>query len=219
MRGRDSEEASVARSFRSASAALRASTPFSLSREIVENCLDENAPPDALFARAWRSGLGVLSRSERAVTAPVIGHVAESVIEVLLANEGWMVVSQQVGPGGHGVDLVLLSPDDRTVAFEIKGTLVPGRIPHLTRREHLQMSPDWLDKSDNPGMSAWGLAGDDVYSGIVAVNFADLTWRVALGADVMALRPARTLEDLRGPAGLLPMTTESDVSGGPHDEP
>jgi hypothetical protein len=120
-----------------------------------------------------------MSRSDRCALAPVTGHVAELVLDEL----GWHVLWHHVGPGPHGVDLVLLSPDDKVVATEVKGTLVPGRIPRLTRHEVEQMSPTWLDKLDNPGMAEFAFRSSDVYGAVVAVNMADLWYRVALTAD------------------------------------
>lgn len=43
-----------------------------------------------------------------------------------------------------------------------------------------QMSAPWVDKADNPAMSELGLHSSDVYGAIVAINFTDLIWRVAL---------------------------------------
>lgn len=168
---------------------LRDATPFAVDAAVVQDCLDPTTPADALFARAWRSGVGVLTRGERCGIAGVTGHVAESVTEVLLADHGWHVLWHFTGPGRHGVDLVLLTPDDHVVAVEVKGTLVPARIPRLSRRELAQMSAEWVDKADNPGMAELGLDSADVYGAVVAVNFADLTWRMAMTDDFVSLRP------------------------------
>ena len=124
-----------------------------------------------------------MPRADRCAVSPVTGHVAESVVELLLDDLGWHILWHHVGPGPHGVDLVLLSPDDKIVATEVKGTLVPARVPRLTRREIEQMSADWLDKADNPGMAELGFRSDDVYGAVVAVNLADLWYRVALTGD------------------------------------
>jgi hypothetical protein len=87
------------------------------------------------------------------------------------------------------VDLVFLAPDDAVVAVEVKGTVVPGRIPRLSRRDLTQMSAAWVDKSGNPGMVELGLQSQDVYGGVVAINFADQTWRAALPSDFVNLCP------------------------------
>jgi len=130
-----------------------------------------------LFERAWRQGIGSLSRREHSGIAGVTGHVAESIASMLLVELGWNVLWQLIGSGGNGVDLVLLSPDDRVVAVEVKGTLVPGRIPRLSRRELSQMSAAWLDKTDNPGMTELGLESADLYGAVTVVNLADHMWQ------------------------------------------
>ena len=75
------------------------------------------------------------------------------------------------------------------VAVEVKGTLTAGRIPRLSRHELTQMSAEWVDKAGNPGMAEFGLRSADIYGAVAVVNFADLTWRVAMTADFSALRP------------------------------
>lgn len=180
----------------SSGSALRAATPFSLDPGLVASCLDPSTAGDALFALAWRHGTRSLARSERARVAPVTGHVAESVASLLLDKADWRLLWQFAGPGLHGVDLVLATPGDKVVAVEVKGTLVPGRIPRLTRRELAQMSAEWVDKDDNPGMSNLGLDSTDVYGGVVAVNFSDRWWRVALTDDFVAFRPVLNLGEL-----------------------
>lgn len=89
-------------------------------------------------------------RNENAI-AGVTGHVAESVAELLLGEIGWRVLWHFVGPGRHGIDLLFLAPGDVVVAVKVKGTLVGGRVPGLSRRELAQMSAAWIDKADNPG--------------------------------------------------------------------
>jgi hypothetical protein len=114
------------------------------------------------------------------------------------------------GTGWHGVDLVLLVPGDVVVAIEVKGTLVPGRVPRLSAGEIAQMSAAWVDKVDNPGMAELGLASTDVYGGVTVVNFADLTWRAALTRDFLAFEPIRSHEQLADLTWLM-------GTGGPGD--
>jgi hypothetical protein len=177
-------------------AILRLSAAFPISAEVVEGCLNPEAPGDALFLRGWRSGIGSLSRGERNAVAGVTGHVAESVAELMLDRLDWRVLWHFEGPGRHGVDLVFLTPDDKIVVVEVKGTLVGGTIPRLTRRQLAQMSGAWIDKSDNPGMAELGLSSTDVYGAVLAVNFRDLSWRVALTADFATLHPVEVVEQL-----------------------
>jgi len=168
---------------------LRQAAAFRLDTSVVEDCLDVSAAPDVLFAKGWRTGPSALTRSERCAVAGVTGHVAESVTEVLLDCLGWRVLWHFTGPGRHGVDLVFLAPGGVVVAIEVKGTLVHRWVPRLSGRELTQMSAAWVDKADNPGMAELGLQSGDVYGGVVVVNFADMTWRTALTAEFVTLRP------------------------------
>ena len=117
------------------------------------------------------------------------GHIAESVTEVHLDRVDWRVLWHFAGPGRHGVDLAFLTPDDKIVAVEVKGTLTAGHIPRLSRREMTQMSAEWVDKADNPGMAELGLRSADIYGAVAVVNFADMTWRIALTSDFSSLSP------------------------------
>jgi len=175
---------------------LRQCAAFTIDPGIVSGCHDPDSEGDALFARGWRSGLASLTHAERCRVAGVTGHIAESVTEFVLDTLGWRVLWHFAGPGRHGVDLLFLTPDHKVVAVEVKGTLVAGGIPRLSRREMVQMSAAWVDKADNPGMAGLGLESADVYGAVAAVNFADLTWRVAMTADFSELRPVSTLKQL-----------------------
>jgi hypothetical protein len=96
---------------------------FELTESFVESCLDAGSARDRLFLSAWRGGLGRLTRRERAQIAGVTGHVAESLVELVLEPLGWVPLWHFSGPGGHGVDLVFLAPGDLVFAVEVKGTL------------------------------------------------------------------------------------------------
>lgn len=178
------------------SAALRRSSAFRLDTSVVEECIDPASARDRLFGRGWRSGPASLTRAQRCAVAGVTGHIAESVLEVLLDRLDWRVLWHFTGPGRHGVDLVFLTPDDKIAAVEVKGTLTAGRIPRLSRREMTQMSAEWVDKADNPGMAELGLRSADVYGAVAVINFADMTWRAALTADFSALSPVIHLGQL-----------------------
>jgi hypothetical protein len=178
------------------SVVLRQASAFGLDAALVEACLDLACAKDCLFARGWRSGPASLTRAERCAVAGVTGHIAESVTEVLLDHLDWRVLWHFTGPGRHGVDLIFLAPDDKVVAVEVKGTLTAGHIPQLSRREITQMSTEWVDKADNPGMAELGLRSADVYGAVAVINFADMTWRVALTADFSVLSPVIHLGQL-----------------------
>jgi hypothetical protein len=175
---------------------MRQATAFRIEPALVEGCLDPASVADALFARGWRSGPASLTRGERCAIAGVTGHVAESVTELLLDRLNWRVLWHFPGPGRHGVDLVFLTPDDKITAIEVKGTLIAGRLPRLSRREMSQMSAAWVDKADNPGMAGLELQSCDVYGAVAVINFADMTWRIALTPDFSALVPVIRIDQL-----------------------
>jgi hypothetical protein len=176
---------------------LRSATPFGLDGAHVESCLLDG-PADRQFARAWNDGLSAIPRDQRlGALAGVTGHVAESVVELLLDDWGYAMLWHFANVGQHGIDLLALDPvGDLVVALEVKGTLRSGVVPRLSRRALLQMSAAWIDKADNPGMANWNLQSEDVYGGVVAVNFADMAFRVALTNDFDVLHPIRTLDQL-----------------------
>jgi hypothetical protein len=178
------------------SAALRQASAFRLDTPLIEGCIDPASAKDRLFGRGWRSGPGSLTRAERCAVAGVTGHIAESVLEVLLDRLDWHVLWHFTGPGRHGVDLVFLTRDDKIAAVEVKGTLTAGRIPGLSHREMTQMSAEWVDKADNPGMAELGLRSADIYGAVAVINFADMTWRVVLTADFSTLSPVIHLGQL-----------------------
>ena len=140
-------------------AALRSAPAIDLQWTVVDGCLDLGNATDARFHSAWWQSLDALDRHERGgALAGVTGHVAESVVELLLDDIGYHPVWHFTGPGRHGVDLLMLSPAaDHVLAIEVKGTLRAGRVPRLSRRATLQMSAAWVDKRDNPGMAEWEL--------------------------------------------------------------
>jgi Holliday junction resolvase-like predicted endonuclease len=176
--------------------ALRRAQALPVEPDLVRNCMGHD-PRDQLFERAWTNGISALSGRERSAVAGITGHIAESLAVVLLAEVGWHVLWQFATTGGHGIDLLMLSPDQRVVAIEVKGTLVAGRVPHLSRRRLTQMSRAWVDKPDNPGMHLFDLDSSDVCGAVVTVNFADLVWRCALTSDFTALRPVEGLHQLK----------------------
>ncbi len=186
----------------SVSGAVRAASVFLLQRQVVRGCLKpRKRPTDRVFARAFDHSLAALEPGERrGALAGVTGHVAESVVEILLAEHGWIPVWHFVGPGRHGVDLLLLGPGaERLVAVEVKGTLRPRRWPRVRRGELMQMDLAWLDKSDNPAMEEWGVQAADVYGGVFVLNFAELAYKAALTRDFERWQPlvvAEQLDDL-----------------------
>jgi hypothetical protein len=174
-------------------AALRCAVPVPLERDVVAGCLDASKRPnDSMFVRAFDESLAALQLSERGgALAGVTGHVAESVVETVLEEHGWIPVWHFTGPGRHGVDLLLLGPGaERMFAIEVKGTLRAGIWPRLRRSELItQMELAWLDKDDNPAMYEWGLRSDDVYGAVALVNLGELAYKVALTRDFERWHP------------------------------
>jgi hypothetical protein len=169
---------------------------FPLDEDVINFSLSRDLEADNLFRVGWRDGLHRLSRRDRARVATVTGHVAESITEVVLEPLGWIPLWHFKGPGGHGIDLLFLAPSDLVVALEVKGTLIAGRIPLLSQRELTQMSADWINKADNPGMTEPGLGSGDIYGGVVVVNIADLSWRIALTQDFSQFQPVVEIDRL-----------------------
>lgn len=183
---------------------LRDAVPLQISRPTVEICLDPAAPGDQLFRAAWTGSLEQRSPARRSGALPgITGHVAESVVELMLVDHGFAALAHHPGPGRHRVDLLMLHLEaEMLFAVEVKGTLAPGRVPGLTRGEMQQMSGAWVDKPDNPAMTNWGLGSQDVYGALAAVNFADMTLRVALTSDFVEFSAVRSESWLRTPAWL-----------------
>jgi hypothetical protein len=172
---------------------------------LVARCLDLDArPSDATFATAFELTLAALDlNARRGALGGITGHVAESVVEIILEDLGWTPVWHFIGPGRHGVDLLMLGPDvERLFALEVKGTLRTGHWPRLRRGELTQMDVGWLDKSDNPAMSEWGVSSEDVCGGLALVNFADLRYKVALTGDFAAWHAVEQVAQLRTLAWL-----------------
>jgi hypothetical protein len=178
-----------------------------LDGEMVAACIDpRERPQDADLAVAFARGLAALAPAQRrGALAGLIGHLAESVAESLLVDAGWSPVWHFVGPGRHGVDLLVLDPNaERVFAVEVKGTLRPNRWPSMRRGELAQMDVTWLDKTDNPAMVEWGITSADVFGALVLVNLHDLVFKVALTCDFCHWRPIQTLDELNDVAWLEP---------------
>jgi hypothetical protein len=189
--------------------ALRAAAAIPVSDDAITDCLDYSAPADARFDRALRLGLASLSPGERRGLNRVTGEVAESVAELLLADVGLSVFWHITTPGFHGVDLLFLCSDESVLALEVKGTLRAGTIPRVTPSRLRQMSREWLNGPDNPAMAEWELEADDLYAGVMIIDFAASAARVALSDDFDSYWPLLDLAELTNMAAVLSEAPET----------
>jgi hypothetical protein len=187
-------------------AALRQAGPIELTPKTIDACLDPDKDADALVSYARSEGLSAIDRSRRYVLNSVTGEVAESVAELLLAEVGFHVFWHITTSGVHGVDLLLLSPDESVLALEVKGTLRAGTIPRLTPSRLRQMSREWLNGPDNPAMAEWEFEADDLYAGVMVVDLATPVARLAVSADFETYLPVAALSDLRDLGSVLTMS-------------
>jgi len=173
------------------SSALRTAPSIPLPVENVWDCIDSHnaraADAEAQFRRAFASGLAAIPIAQRAHGLNgVTGHVAESVVEMILAERGWTPLEHFEGPfsGGHGVDLAMATPGfDNVVVIEVKGTLTPRRWPRLAKGELPQLGKEWLQKIDNPAVSSLGMVPADLAVLAVLVQFGRRELKVAWSRD------------------------------------
>ena len=81
----------------------------------------------------------------------------------------------------------------------------------MTRGEIAQMTTEWLDKSDNPGMADHDLVGVDVYGAVVVVNFALMQWKAAVTADFRAAHAITDTAQLEDIGWLVGAMTRAEV--------
>lgn len=187
---------------RAAQLALRSAQPIPVDPQVVEGCLDLTDERDLDFEMLWRGRMSdPRFRSQRRVLPGVVGHIAESAVEVMLAERGYVPLAHHSGAGRHGVDLLMLHPASEMVfAIEVKGTLWSGFIPRLTGGDLAQMSSAWIDKPDNPAMAGAALESADVFGAIAAINLTDLVLRVSFTTDFAVFRPVAGDGELSAPS-------------------
>jgi hypothetical protein len=159
----------------SARQALRAAAPLPPSEVDITGCIESRprteagelqlTPAEAAFAQAFATSLQQVPQAQRAVfrRRPATSPAPS---EVILVDLGWSPLYHDERPssGGHGVDLVMLTPSmDKVAAIEVKATLQPDRWPRLAPVRLNQMTTQWLDKLGNAGMIATELQAADVY--------------------------------------------------------
>ena len=89
---------------------IRTARAHPLDSELVESHLLLDREGDQLFVEAWRHGLQSLPIGKRrGRLAGTTGHLAESVVETMLVDMGYTPL-WHFAAGGHGVDLLVITP-------------------------------------------------------------------------------------------------------------
>lgn len=177
--------------------ALRQAHAIDVAQALIEEALDTDGPHNGLVRSAQAEGLGTIpSADRRGHFCRVIGEVGEAVAAVVFADAGYTVFDQITTPGVHGVDLLMLTPDDAVLALEVKGTLRAGTIPRLTPARRRQMSREWLASPTNHAMKDWNFEPDDLFAAAVSVDLAHREMRIARSDDFKAWTPIHRLEEL-----------------------
>lgn len=188
--------------------ALRSATPFDITDQTLEGCLTAN--PELLCrpkrVDATESAIKAALLSDATIPSegmsaalPVLGNIAEAVVESVLADHGWQpVYDDDAGSSfGHGVDLLMLDPAlDRMVAIEVKSTIQPARWPRLATGRDEQLTPAWFNGPGNQGMVEWSLGAADIFTMVAQVHFRRRLWRSCLAGDPRVPRPVTEPEQL-----------------------
>lgn len=95
--------------------ALQLGTPIPINPDAVRECLDPlERPGDGLFLRAWTDGIDAIPLAERrGALSWTTGHVAESVVAVLLAELGYSLVWQLADRDSMGLTSSYFAPTAR----------------------------------------------------------------------------------------------------------
>lgn len=188
--------------------ALRSAFQFDVPVDILEACLTAEptllrdpagmAAAENVISRTVSEGLAIPA-DMRGVVLPVLGNVAEAVIESILEAEGWQPVGDDPTgfSSGHGIDLLMLDPTyEHLVAIEVKSTIQASRWPRLAAGRREQLNPEWFDAPGNEGMREWGLSSADVYKMVAQLHFRRLRWRACLARDIRFPHPLEGPEQL-----------------------
>jgi hypothetical protein len=180
--------------------ALTGATAMPIPDSVIAGCATAarkhaNAALDlaeTAFTQVFQHGIGTVPPTRRGGLHAVAGNVAEAVVRSLLVESGWhpLFDDASVASGGHGVDLLMLTPDiSKVVAVEVKSTFQLRRWPRLARGDVQQLAAAWLDGAANQGMTGNNLDSDDVYGMIAFVHFARRQWKAAVSHDLDEYRP------------------------------
>lgn len=188
--------------------ALRSGSQFEIPTEALASCLKAEpklldnpkriAVAEALIEPTLVAGAPIPATA-RAEILPVLGNIAEAVVEIILEEQGWQPVSDDAAgfSSGHGVDLLMLDPTlERMVAIEVKSTTQSSRWPRLAAGSREQLTPEWFDAPRNEAMVDWSLSAADVYTMVVQVHLRRLRWRACLAHDLRSPQPLIDLDQL-----------------------
>lgn len=188
--------------------ALRSATQFEVPPDVLTVCL--NAEPgllddpqrisaaEALIKDALLEGTSI-PVSARAGLLPVLGNIAEAVVESILEQHGWQPVGDDSAgfASGHGIDLLMLDSGlGRLIAVEVKSTIQPSRWPRLAAGRREQLTPAWLNAPGNELMVEWGLDSRDIYLMVAQVHLSRRRWRACVASKPHVALPLVDLSQL-----------------------
>ena len=181
--------------------ALRDAAQFVITEEILLGHLTATpellrdpqrlAPLEAAIRATLAEG-APLPANIRSSAVPVLGNIAEAIIESTLADLGWQPVydDDRGFSSGHGIDLLMLDPTlERLVAIEVKSTIQPRRWPRLARGRSEQLTPEWLDGPRNTGMLDSAVSSADVYMMVAQIHLGRRRWRCCLAGGPSQSQP------------------------------
>lgn len=188
--------------------ALRKATQFDIPADELETCLaaepkllsdpERIAAAEAVIRETLADGTSI-PPDVRGGVLPVLGNIAEAVIEVTLEAQGWQPVGNDPSgfSSGHGIDLLMLdSTFEHLVAIEVKSTIQSSRWPRLAAGRREQLTPEWFDAPGNEGMKEWDLGSADICTMVVQVHMRKLRWRACLASDIRSPKPLAYLDQL-----------------------
>ncbi|WP_127572497.1 hypothetical protein [Georgenia faecalis] len=188
--------------------ALRSGTQFDIPTDVLNACLHAEPrllddPPRIAAAEALIEGTLVggtpIPAATRGEVLPVLGNIAEAVVEVILEEQGWQPVGDDASgfSSGHGIDLLMLdSTLERLIVIEVKSTIQPSRWPRLAAGRREQLTPEWFDAPSNEGMVEWGLGAGDVHTMVAQIHLRRRRWRACLANTLHTAHPLVDLDQL-----------------------
>lgn len=201
--------------------ALRGAELFILDASTIESCLTATPglvrEPERIeqlesSARATILDGAPIPAALRSSLLPVLGNIAEAIVEVVLQDVGWRPLYDDAAgfASGSGVDLVMLDPAfERAIAIEVKSTIQANRWPRLARGRREQLTSTWLDRASNEGMADLGLTSDDVHVMVVQVHLLRRRWRACIMDDAGLPRAVVDVDDLQDLSWLTAGSTRA----------